>query len=91
MDLHFYNVMLQIIRENKLFQCRWIKTYPIVEFAYGRRLCLPLLPDINEDPVLCRTMSMRAVKTIEKDEEILASYYDANVSVQSAAERFFFI
>jgi hypothetical protein len=34
-------------------------------------------------------MTVRAVKTIEKDEEILASYYDANVSVQSAAERFF--
>jgi hypothetical protein len=27
---------------------KFLKTYPIVEFAYGRRLCLLLLPDINE-------------------------------------------
>jgi hypothetical protein len=40
------------------------------------------LPDSKENPVLDRTMTLRAVKTIEKDEEILASYYDANVSVQ---------
>jgi len=33
-------------------------------------------------------MTLRAVKTIEKDEEILASYYDANVSVFSRIEFF---
>jgi hypothetical protein len=33
-------------------------------------------------------MTVRAVKTIEKDEEILASFYDANVSVFSRIEFF---
>ncbi len=38
--------------------------------------------------MLCRMMTVRAVKTIEKDEEILASYYDANVSVFCRIEFF---
>jgi hypothetical protein len=58
------------------------KNVPYSRICQWSPIVPSLLPDSKENPVLCRKMTVRAVKTIEKDEEILASYYDANVSVQ---------